>query len=160
MLPPASTRPPTNLLPPTPFNLVHASAGSYRRSRMRILLMASCGSLNGTFKKPYTCASFFDQRTLAYLHMLCPSFQWKHKPSCALIWFCRWDGLILQICSVRHQNVANGYLFYSTSDFEIYSTTAGTYSLDPSSTASTARIQYIDVYMDDFNCTTQGDVEK
>ena len=32
--------------------------------------------------------------------------------------------------------------------------------MDPSPTASAARLQYLDVYMDDLNCATQGDVGK
>ena len=55
-------------------------------------------------------------------------------------------------------DVSNGYLIDPTSAFTIYPPTAGTYSLAPSLTASAARIQYLDVYMDDLNCATQGDV--
>ena len=51
-------------------------------------------------------------------------------------------------------DVANGYLIDPTSAFEIYPPTAGTYYLDPSPTASSARLQYLDVYMDNFNCAT------
>ena len=57
-------------------------------------------------------------------------------------------------------DVDNGYLLNPTSAFTIYPPTSGTYSLDPSSTASASRIQYMDVYMDDLNCTIQGDVGK
>ena len=55
-------------------------------------------------------------------------------------------------------DVANGYLLNPTSAFTIYLPTSLTYSLDPSPTASSTRLQYVDVYMDDLNCTTQGDV--
>ena len=51
-------------------------------------------------------------------------------------------------------DVANSYLLDPTSAFEIYPPTAGTYSLAPSPTASAARLQYIDVYLDDLNCAT------
>ena len=54
--------------------------------------------------------------------------------------------------------VANGYLLDPTSVFEIHPLTAGTYSLDPSPNSSAARLQYADVYVDDLNCATQGDV--
>ena len=55
-------------------------------------------------------------------------------------------------------DVANGYMLDPTSAFTIYPPTAGTYSLAPSPTASAARIQCVDIYMDDLNCATQGDV--
>ena len=55
-------------------------------------------------------------------------------------------------------DVANGYLLDPTSAFEIYPPTTGTYSLPPSPTASADRLQYVDVYMNDLNCATQGDV--
>ena len=48
-------------------------------------------------------------------------------------------------------DVANGYLINPTSDFEIYPPTACTYSLDPYPTASAARLQYVDVYMEDLS---------
>ena len=51
-------------------------------------------------------------------------------------------------------DIANGYLLDPTSAFESYPPTAGTYSLAPSPTASSARLQYIDVYLDDLNCAT------
>ena len=54
----------------------------------------------------------------------------------------------------------NGYLLNPTSAFETYPPTAGTYSLAPSPTASATRIQYVDVYMENLNCATQGDVEQ
>ena len=53
-------------------------------------------------------------------------------------------------------DVANGYLLDPTSAFTIYPPTAGTYSLSPPPTDSVARLQYVDVYMDDLNCATQG----
>ena len=53
-------------------------------------------------------------------------------------------------------DVANGYLLYPTSAFKIYPPTAGTYSLAPTPTASTSRLQYVDFYMEGFNCSTQG----
>ena len=55
-------------------------------------------------------------------------------------------------------DVANGCLLDPTLPLEIYHPTAGTYSLDPSPTAPVSRIQYVDVYMDAFNCATHGDV--
>ena len=55
-------------------------------------------------------------------------------------------------------DVANGYLIDPTYAFKIYPPTAGTYSLAPSLTTSAARLQYVDVYMDDLNCATQEDV--
>ena len=53
-------------------------------------------------------------------------------------------------------DVANCYLLDPTSAFTVYPPTAGTYYLAPYPTASAARIQYVDVYMDDLNCATQG----
>ena len=64
------------------------------------------------------------------------------------------------VASETVAEVANGYLLDPTSAFTIYPPTAGTYSLDPSPTASAARIQCVDIYMDDLNCATQGDVGK
>ena len=55
-------------------------------------------------------------------------------------------------------DVANGYLIDPTYAFKIYPPTAGTYSLAPYPTDSAARLQYMDVYMDDLNYATQGDV--
>ena len=57
-------------------------------------------------------------------------------------------------------DVANGYLLDPTSTFETYPPTAGTYSLATSPTTSSARIQYIDVYMDDLDFATKGDVDQ
>ena len=57
-------------------------------------------------------------------------------------------------------DVDNGYLLDSTSAFMIYPPTAGTCPLAPSLTASAARLQYVDVCMDDLNCDTQGDVRQ
>ena len=53
--------------------------------------------------------------------------------------------------------IANGYLLDPISAFEIYPPTAGTYSLALSPTASAARLQYVDLYMDDLHFFTQGD---
>ena len=67
------------------------------------------------------------------------------------------------MCYTASETVAdvnNGYLLDPTSDFEIYPHAAGTYSLDPAPTASAVRLQYIDVYMDDLSCATQGDFEQ
>ena len=102
MLPPPSTRPPTNLLPPTPFNLGHAFSGFCRSFEMRILLMVRCGSQNGTFPTPST-GNFCAWQTPTPLPTFCPPFQQTYQPSCELIWFCLWVGLNLQICYVRHQ---------------------------------------------------------
>ena len=55
-------------------------------------------------------------------------------------------------------DVTNGYLLDPTSAFKIYPPTAGTYSLVSYPTASDTRLQYVNVYMDDSNCATQGDV--
>ena len=52
--------------------------------------------------------------------------------------------------------IANGYLLDPISAFEIYPPTAGTYSLALSPTASAARLQYVDLYMDDLHFFTQG----
>ena len=57
-------------------------------------------------------------------------------------------------------DVDNGYLLGPTSTFKIYPPTEGTYSLDPSLTASAARLQYVDFYMDGLNCATHVDVGK
>ena len=65
---------------------------------------------------------------------------------------------MLCVASETVANVANGYLTDPTSAFKIYPHTAGTYLLAPSPTTSTTRLQYVDVYMDDLNCATQGDV--
>ena len=55
-------------------------------------------------------------------------------------------------------DVSNSYLLDPTSAFTIYPPTAGPYFLAQSSTASASRLQYVDVYMNDLNCATQGDV--
>ena len=102
MLPPPSTRPPKNLLPPTPCDLGHAFPGFCRRFGRRTLLMDRCGSLNGTFMTPSTGASC-SRGTFLPLTMLFPHFQQTYPPSCELIWFCQWVGLTPQICSVRHR---------------------------------------------------------
>ena len=65
---------------------------------------------------------------------------------------------MLYAASETVSDVADGYLLDPTSSFEIYPPTAVTYSLDPSPPASAARLQYVDVYMEDLNCATQGDV--
>ena len=57
-------------------------------------------------------------------------------------------------------DVDNGYLIDPTSAFTIYPPTAETYALDLSLTVSSSRFQYVDFYMDDLNCATQGDVGK
>ena len=54
--------------------------------------------------------------------------------------------------------IDNGYLLNPTLAFEIYPAIAGTYSLATSLTSSTARIQYVDVYIDNLNYTTEGNV--
>ena len=55
-------------------------------------------------------------------------------------------------------DVANGYLLDPTLAFDIYPTTEGAYCLATLPTSSSARLQYVDVYMNDLNCATQGDV--
>ena len=55
-------------------------------------------------------------------------------------------------------DVANSYLLDPNSALKIYPPTVGTYSLAPSPTDFSARLQYADVYMDDLICSTQGDV--
>ena len=55
-------------------------------------------------------------------------------------------------------DVANGYLIDPTSSLTIYLPTAGTYSLALSLTAFASRLQYVDVYMDELTCATQGNV--
>ena len=55
---------------------------------------------------------------------------------------------------------ANGHLINPTSDFEIHPLTEGTYYLAPSPTASAARLQYVDFYMEDLNFATQVYVGK
>ena len=62
------------------------------------------------------------------------------------------------VASETVSDKSNGYLLDPTSAFTIYLPTSGTYSLAPSKTASAARLQYVDVYMDYLNCATQGDV--
>ena len=62
------------------------------------------------------------------------------------------------VASETGVGVDNGYLLDPTSAFEIYPPTSGTYSLATSPTSSAARLHYVDVYMDDFNCDTQVDV--
>ena len=57
-------------------------------------------------------------------------------------------------------DVDNGYLLEPTSALSIYPPTVVTYSLAPPPTASAVRITYVDVYMDDLNYVTQGDVGK
>ena len=101
MLSPPSTHPPTNLLPPTSCNLGHAFPSSCRRFGKRILLVARCGSPNGTFLTPSTGASCA-RRTSAPLPTWFPPFQQTYQPSCALIRFFQWVGLTLQIFYVRH----------------------------------------------------------
>ena len=56
--------------------------------------------------------------------------------------------------------VTDVYLLNPTSAFEIYPPMAGTYSLASSLTTSTYRLQYVDVYMDDLNCASQGNVDQ
>ena len=55
-------------------------------------------------------------------------------------------------------DVANGYLLDLTLAFEIYPPIEGTYCLAALPTSSSARLQYVDVYMNDLNFVTQGDV--
>ena len=57
-------------------------------------------------------------------------------------------------------DVANGHLIDPNSDFEIHPLTEGTYYLAPSPTASAARLQYVDFYMEDLNFATQVYVGK
>ena len=102
MLPPPSTRPPINLLPPTQCNLGNAFPGSCRIFWRRTLLMSWCGSLNGTFTTLSIGASCA-RGTLAPLPMLFPHFQQTYPPSCAFILFCQWVGLNPQVFSMRHR---------------------------------------------------------
>ena len=62
------------------------------------------------------------------------------------------------VASETGVGVDNGYLLDPTLAFEIYPPTSGTYSLAALPTSSAARLHYVDVYMDDFNCDTQVDV--
>ena len=67
---------------------------------------------------------------------------------------------IFFLASETVADVANCYLLYPTSAFEIYLSTAGTYSLAPSPTSSTVNLQYVGVYMDNSNCSTQVDMDQ
>ena len=58
---------------------------------------------------------------------------------------------MLCAASETDTDVDNGYLLDPTLAFEIYPPTAGTYSLATSPTSSAARIQFVDVYMDNLN---------
>ena len=51
---------------------------------------------------------------------------------------------------------ANDYALDPTSLFAIYPNTAKIYQTSTALTKSTERLQYIDVYMDDLFCSTQG----
>ena len=154
MLPPPSTHPPKNLLPPTPCNLGHAFPGACRIFWERILLMTQCGSPNGTFPTPSTSASCSLQTSVP-LCTLCPPL-----PTDISTLLC--IDLVLPMGLVNFPDmlcastetvadVDNGYLLGPTLVFEIYPPTAVTYSLDPSPTASASRLHYVDVYIDDFN---------
>ena len=54
-------------------------------------------------------------------------------------------------------DMANGYILYPTSAFVIYPPTMNAYSMTPAPTASSARLQCTEVYMDDLLSATQGD---
>ena len=73
-----------------------------------------------------------------------------------------WVNSPVMLCAVSETvaDVDNGYLIDPTSAFGIYPPIAGTYSLDPAPTVSAARLQYIDVYRDYLNLSTQGDIEQ
>ena len=54
-------------------------------------------------------------------------------------------------------DMANGYILDPTSAFVIYPPTVNTYSTTPAPTASSARLQCTEVYMDDLLSATQED---
>ena len=54
-------------------------------------------------------------------------------------------------------DMANGYILDPTSAFVIYPPTMNAYSTTPAPTASSARLQCTEVYMDDLLSATQGD---
>ena len=58
--------------------------------------------------------------------------------------------------SERVADMANGYILDPTSAFLIYPPTANQYSTAPAPTASSARLQCTEVYMDDLLSSTQG----
>ena len=57
-------------------------------------------------------------------------------------------------------DMANGYILDPTSAFKIYPSTARKYSTEPAPTASSARLQCTEVYMDDLMSATQGDMKQ
>ena len=57
-------------------------------------------------------------------------------------------------------DMENGYILETASAFLIYPPTANNYSTAPVPTASSARLQCTEVYMDDLLSATQGDMKQ
>ena len=57
-------------------------------------------------------------------------------------------------------DMANGYILYLTSPFQIYPPTANKYTTAPAPTASSARLQCTEVYKDDLLSATEGDMNQ
>ena len=62
-------------------------------------------------------------------------------------------------CSVSEtvSNNSNSYALDSSSTLSVHSLTARAYYTADAKTASSGRLQYVDVYMDDLLCAAQGD---